>query len=110
MLSVDEYLSKVEPNKRAVLVRVRQIIKEIVPDAEETISYGMPTYKYQGKKLIYFAVFKDHMSLFGAVKPLEAKLSEFKLSHKGTVQFTAKHPLPDDLVREIVEYRLKEIS
>ena len=108
--TVADYLTPLPPGQRAVLERVRAIILETVPDATESISYGMPTYTYNGKRLIYFAAYKNHMSLFGAIGALEAKLTGFKLSHRGTVQFTEAHPLPDELVKEIVCERLARIS
>ena len=108
--TVEDYLSTLPPGQRAILERVRTIILEIVPEATESISYGMPTYTYNGKRLIYFAAYKNHMSLFGTISALEAKLTGFKLSHRGTVQFTESHPLPDELVKEIVRERLARIT
>lgn len=69
-VSVDEYLERLEPAQKAELGRIRSIIKQVVPEATETISYGMPTYTVSGKRLMYFAAFKDHMSIFGALKEL----------------------------------------
>ena len=108
--SVDEYLSALKSSQCAELSRIRSIIKRIAPEATETISYGMPTYMVAGKRLIYFAAFKNHMSLFGSLGEVEEKLGDYKLSHRGTVQFTEEHPLPDALIEEIVRTRLREIT
>ena len=108
--TVDEYLAGVPPAQRVVLERVRRIIQETAPDAEETLSYGMPAYMLHGQRLLYFAAYKNHLSLFGNVGALEEQLGAFSLSHKGTVRFTATHPLPDDLVKAIVLHRLAAIA
>ncbi len=108
--TVEEYLTRVMPGQQAELERVRRIILAVAPHAEETISYGMPTYKVDGKRLIYFAAFKDHMSLFGTLGPLEDKLGGYNLTHKGTVQFTEENPIPDELIEEIVRYRLANLD
>lgn len=114
MSQIDDYLATTAtPTQRRALERVRQIAKKFVSDAEETISYGMPTLKYNGKYLIYFAAFKDHMSVFPG-SALTAKLQEtlggrFKL-HKGTIQFTEDNPLPESVIKQIVTARLKAIK
>jgi uncharacterized protein YdhG (YjbR/CyaY superfamily) len=105
MTVVDDYLKKADPVQRDALEHVRSVIKQIAPDAEEVITYGMPGFKYNGKYLISFAGFKDHMSVFPGADPvatLADKLKPFKTS-KGTVQFTLEKPLPDDLLIEIVQ-------
>lgn len=108
--TVDAYLAGLPPAQRVVLERIRQIIKQTAPDAEETMSYGMPTYKLHGQRLIYFAAHKDHMSLYGQLGALEEKLGAFSLSHKGTVRFTESNSIPDDLVKAIVLHRLAAIA
>lgn len=108
--TVDAYLDAVTLAQRVVLERIRHIIKQIAPEAEETMSYGIPTYKVNGRRLIYFAAHKDHLSLYGQLGALEEQLGAFSLSHKGTVRFTEAHPLPDDLVEAIVRHRLAAIA
>ena len=85
MSAIDNYLTEVQPRQRAELERIRRIIKQTVPEAEETILYGMPAFKYNGKRLIEFAAYKNHMSLFGALGEMEKKLWE---SHSQTAMFT----------------------
>lgn len=110
MSEVDEYLKKVDPAQRKELERIRKIVKKIAPDAEEVISYRVPTFKYNKKPLLYYAAFKNHMSLFpGAPLRLKDKLEGYKL-RKGTIQFTVEKPLPESLIKEIVHSRLAEIS
>ncbi len=111
MSLIDDYLKDVSPAERAELERIRQIVKQVVPEAEEVISYGMPGFKYQKKYLIGFAPFKDHLSLFptsGPVQALKDKLGMYKLS-KGTIQFTADNPIPEALIKELIAHRVSSI-
>ena len=112
MSKIDEYLKHVTPSQRTELERVRTIIKQAVPDAEETIGYGIPTFKYKGKNLIHFAAFKDHMSLFPTASPVEEmkeELSKFKLS-KGTIQFTEANPISEAIIVNLIALRLEDIN
>lgn len=112
MSVVDDYLAEVDEPQRAELERIRQIVKRAAPAAEEVISYGMPVFKYHGQYLIGFAAFKNHLSLFPASHPIEVlkdRLSDFKLS-KGTIQFTLDHPIPESLIKQLVDIRLTDIS
>jgi uncharacterized protein YdhG (YjbR/CyaY superfamily) len=111
MSVLDDYLENLTPIQKAELQRVRVIAKQIVPDAEEVISYGMPVLKYKGAYLIGFAAFKDHLSLFPGAEPIEVlkeDLKGFKLS-KGTIQFTTDKPLPEPLVKKIITVALDRI-
>ncbi len=111
MSPVDTYLASLAEPERAELERIRQIIHQTVPGVEEVISYGMPGFKYNGHILVWFAAFKDHMSLFptgGPIKTLKDKLKHYKVS-KGTIQFTLDNPLPEPLIKEILHQRLDEI-
>lgn len=112
MTKIDDYLENIDLAQRKELVRVRDIIKQLVPDTEETISYGIPTLKYKGKNLIHFAAFKDHMSVFPAshaVEVLMPKLKDYKVS-KGTVQFSVSKPLSKELIKDMIQVRLDDIS
>ncbi len=107
--SVDEYLSKVAEPAKSSLEKLRKIIKETAPNAEEVISYGMPAFKQSGI-LVYYAVFKGHCSLFpGAsiVKVFQEELKNYKTS-KGTIQFTVEKPLPASLVKKIIKLKIRE--
>jgi len=107
---VDKYLAALPDDQRAALEKLRATILSVAKDAEEKISYGMPTVYYKGN-LVHYAAFKNHMSLFGAsafvTQELKDKLAGFKTS-KGTIQFTVEKPLPVTLVKAVVKSRIKE--
>jgi uncharacterized protein YdhG (YjbR/CyaY superfamily) len=104
--NVDAYLDALPEKQKATLTHLRQLIKATAPTAEEVISYGMPGYKYHGM-LVYFAAFKKHCSLFAVNNDaFEEELREYKTS-KGTIQFSPEKPLPDDLVKRIVQFRMR---
>ena len=105
MSTVDEYVDALTPGQREQFERVRGIVKRVVPDAEETISYRIPTFKYRGKYLIYFAAFKNHMSVYPTVGVVDATKGR-----KGTFQFTEDDPVPEDVVAQIVSHRKSEID
>ena len=108
--SVEEYLAALHPGQRKELERLRGIIRQAAPDAEEAMSYGMPAFKHNGP-LVYYAAFEDHFSFFPGgkwiIKKLGDDLKPFK-TFGGTIQFTAEHPMPSSLVKKIVKLRLKE--
>ena len=113
--SVDEYLSQVPDEARAALRDIRATIRAIVPDATETISYQMPTFKYRGRALVGFAAFTNHCSLFPysrrVMQVLEEDLRPHDTSGKGaTIRFTPDEPLPTALVTKIVATRIEEID
>ncbi len=112
MADIDIYLSGVKPEFRAELEKIRKLVHEIVPEAEESIGYGMPAFKYKKRPLLYFAAFKEHMSIFPTPKPLEEFQDRLKgyVVSKGTVQFTLEHPLPDQLIRDMIESQRKSID
>jgi len=110
---MDDYLADVAEPDRAALERIRRVVKELVPQAEEGKSYGMPALKYNKRPLVGFVAAKKHLSLFpfspAVIEALTDRLDGFELS-KGTIRFTAEHQLPDDVLRDVVMLRLDEIS
>lgn len=105
MNDIETYLASIDPEQKKELQKIRAHIRSLVPDAKETISYGMPVFKYKTKYLIGFSGFKNHMSIFPgseAIDILKDKLVDYKTS-KGTVQFTVERGIPDDLLKEIIE-------
>ncbi len=101
---IDEYLSNLESPQRGELERIRRLVKQLVPDTEDTIGYGIPTIKYKGKNLLHFAAYKDHLSLYPGSAPVQEfvdELTEFTIS-KGTIQFTPEKPLSDELLNKII--------
>jgi uncharacterized protein YdhG (YjbR/CyaY superfamily) len=105
--TIDEYLEQFDGEKRGILDRVRRVINENAPDAAETISYSMPTFR-QGTSLIHFAAMKNHLGIYPTPEAIEAfadKLNEYKKS-KGAIQFPWNKPIPYDLIGEITRYRV----
>lgn len=105
MSTVEEYVEELTPGQREQFERVRAIVRRLVPDAEETISYRIPTFKHRGKYLIYFAAFQNHMSVYPTVGAVEATPGT-----KGTFRFTEDKPVPQDVVVDIVTHRLAQID
>ena len=93
-----------------LLERIRDIVWQEAPDAEEVIAYGIPTFRLSGN-LVHYAAFRKHMSFFPGGTAhnatFEQELKDFKRA-KGTIRFTLDKPLPDDLVRGIVRMRIAE--
>lgn len=105
--SVDEYLKAQPTGFRAALEKLRLQIKAAAPKAEESISYGMPAYKYKGA-LVYFGAFKNHCSFFPGSSSILANkegLKGFTIT-KGTIQFTPENPIPAALIKSIVKERV----
>lgn len=111
--SVEDYLSQVPEEARATLEKLRATIKAAAPNTTETISYQMPTFKYQGRPLVGFAAFKNHCSFFPhSAKVLDTyheELGPLRTS-KGTISFPPDKPLPAALVKKLVKARIEEIE
>jgi uncharacterized protein YdhG (YjbR/CyaY superfamily) len=108
--SIDEYIAGFPPEVRAVLEEVRGLIRASAPDATETISYAIPTFDLNGRHLVHFAAFTNHIGFYPIPSGLEAfkeELAPYK-SGKGSVQFPLNEPMPADLIRRIVEFRVRE--
>ena len=109
-INVDEYIREFEEDTQERLTEIRKLILDIAPEAAESISYGMPAYKLNGKPLVYFGGFKSHIGFYATPtghKAFEKELSKYKQG-KGSVQFPLNEPLPKKLIREIVLFRLAE--
>jgi uncharacterized protein YdhG (YjbR/CyaY superfamily) len=107
--TIDEYIASFPENTRRILQELRRTIREAVPQAEETISYRMPAFRLNGV-LVWFAAFKDHVGFFpkaSAIEVFKKELAGYETS-KGTVRFPLDKPIPTELIRKIVEYRVKE--
>ena len=107
--NIDDYIATFPKNIQHTLRELRSVIKESAPEAEETISYGMPTFKLNGN-LVHFAAYEKHIWFYptpSAILAFKEKLSIYKQS-KGAVQFPIDGPIPLDIVREIVRFRIKE--
>ena len=107
--TIDEYIATFPPEIQSILQTVRAAIRDVVPDAEEKISYQMPTFYLHGN-LVHFAAFKNHIGFYPTPTGVEAfqeRLSQYK-GAKGSVQFPLDQPMPLDLIRDIVRYRVEE--
>jgi uncharacterized protein YdhG (YjbR/CyaY superfamily) len=107
--TVDAYIANFPQEVQILLMQVRSTIKQVAPNAEERISYGMPGYYLHGQ-LVFFAAFKNHIGFYATPTGHEAfaeELARFKQG-KGSVQFPLKQPIPFDLIKRIVEFRVKE--
>ena len=110
--TVDQYIRSFPKDVQLILKTIRKLIREYAPEATETISYGMPAYKTNGKPLVYFAAFKDHIGFYATPSghaEFEAELSKFKRG-KGSVQFPVHEPVPYELISRMVQFRLEENS
>lgn len=108
---IDEYIAVFPEPVQETLAELRRVIRESAPGAEETISYRMPTFRLGGN-LVHFAAYKRHIGFYPTPSAIDAfrdELSHYHVS-KGAVRFPLDEPLPFDLVRRIVEFRVKEAT
>jgi len=109
LTNIDEYISGFPEDIQEILQKLRQVIKESAPEAQEVISYSMPAFKQNGI-LVYFAAFKDHIGFF----PTSSGVTAFKkdlepyATSKGTIRFPLDKPIPFPLVEKIVKFRVAE--
>ena len=108
--SIDEYIAGFPEETQKMLQQIRATIKSAAPSAEETISYAIPAFNVNDSYLVYMAGYKNHISLYPAPSGDEAFEKEMAAyrAGKGTVQFPLDKPLPLNLIKKIVKYRLKE--
>jgi uncharacterized protein YdhG (YjbR/CyaY superfamily) len=108
---IDQYLDALEEPKRTTLARLRQTILDILPEAEQAISYGLPAFKVRGKTIAGFAAFKNHLSYLphsGSVFPvLKDELKGYATS-SGALRFSTDEPLPASLVEKLIAVRLRQ--
>jgi len=107
--TIDEYIETFPKDVQIILQKMRQTVRKVAPEAEETISYQIPTFKLNGN-LVHFAAFKDHISFFptsSARVAFKKELSKYK-GGKGTIQFPIEEQIPYDLVKKIAIFRRKQ--
>lgn len=103
--TVEEYIRQFPKETQEILEKIRRIIQEEIPGIEETISYAIPAFKLRSKHWIYFAGWKEHVSLY----PIPSGSAAFKkeilpyIAGKGTLKFPLNHPIPYPLIKKIVE-------
>jgi uncharacterized protein YdhG (YjbR/CyaY superfamily) len=110
--TIDEYITKSPQEARDLMEQLRRVVREISPDAEETISYGIPTFKLKGKGLVSFGAWKNHIGFYpgtSAIAAFKKELAPYKQA-KGTIQFPLKKPIPHNLVKRIVKFRIRAIQ
>lgn len=109
--NIDEYIAGFPKEVQTVLEQVRATIRKAAPDAEEAISYGIPTFKLKKTNMVHFAGFKNHIGFYPTPTGSEAfkdVLSAYKTG-KGSVQFPLDQPMPLDLITRIVQFRIGQI-
>lgn len=107
--NVEEYFSWFPESTQALMNQIKETVLKVVPEAEEGISYAMPTYKYKGL-LTHFAAYEKHIGLYPgslAIEVFADDIAGYK-SAKGSVQFPIDKPMPLELITRIVEFRLQE--
>jgi uncharacterized protein YdhG (YjbR/CyaY superfamily) len=110
---VDEYLRGIEEPKRTTLEALRRTILEIIPDAEQAISYKVPAFRVEGRTVAGFAAFKDHLSYLpfsGSVLPVLGGELEGYTRTKSALHFPVDRPLPKTLVRKLIAVRRSEAA
>jgi uncharacterized protein YdhG (YjbR/CyaY superfamily) len=107
--TIDEYIAGYPPDVQAILQKIRQTIREAAPDAEEAISYQLPTFKLHGN-LVHFGAFKSHIGFYPTPTGTEKFQKELSVYQgaKGSVRFPLDRPIPYALIKRIVKFRVKE--
>jgi uncharacterized protein YdhG (YjbR/CyaY superfamily) len=112
--SVDDYIAAQPVAVQLILERVRRTIRKAVPEAEEVISYQMPTFKLYGLPVLYLAGWKQHYSLYpvtgNLITAFRDDLAPYEVNHKGTVRFPLSQPVPLKLIERMAKFRAKEIA
>jgi uncharacterized protein YdhG (YjbR/CyaY superfamily) len=111
--TIDDYIASYPEDVQTILREVRKTIRQAAPDAVETVSYQIPTYKLNGRPLIYFAAWKRHISVYplppGGDESFERQMDEYRTG-KGTAHFPLDKPIPYDLIRKMVGLHLARIK
>jgi uncharacterized protein YdhG (YjbR/CyaY superfamily) len=112
--TVDEYIAGFPRPVQLVLKKVRRSIRKGLPQAEESISYRIPTYKLNGRPVIYFAGFNQHYSIYPAnlrlVAAFKEQLAAYEFNGKGTIRFPLGTSVPSALLERIARFRAKEVA
>lgn len=109
--TMDEYIDSSPENVKGLLEKIRQTIKAIIPDAIETIGYGVPSFDMNDKHIIMFAGFKNHIGIYptpAVIENFKKDLKDYKTA-KGSIQFQLDKPIPYDLIKKIIEYKIKQM-
>ena len=107
--TIDDYMAGFPKDVQAILQKIRRTIRKAAPEAEEAISYQMPTFKLKGN-LVHFAAFKNHIGFYPTptgTEKFQKELAVYK-GGKGSIQFPLDQPIPFGLITKIVKFRVKE--
>lgn len=110
--SIDAYIQTFPSTVAKILNDIRQTIHNAAPEATEVISYQLPTFKLQGKNLVHFGAFKEHIGFYptpGATGEFKNEIAKYAFA-KGSIRFPLSEPMPHDLITKIVKFRVKEVS
>lgn len=113
--NIDEYISLFPENVQVILEAIRQLIRDLAPEADECISYNMPAFKFGKKRdaiLVYFAAYKNHIGFYPmptTIAHFEEDLKAYKHA-KGSIQFSLKNEMPYNLMRKMLIFRLEQIK
>lgn len=111
--TVDDYIAESPPETQEILEALRALVRETAPGVTESISYDMPTFNLNGHYLAYVAAWKKHVSLYpvtaGVAKTFGDEIKSYQ-SGKGTLKFPLDKPMPMELIRRVIEFRMEEIS
>jgi len=108
---IDEYIVEFPKEVQAMLQQIRATIRKVAPKAEEAIKYAIPTFVWNGKNLVHFAAFKNHIGFYPTptgIDSFKKELSKYKQG-KGSVQFPLDEPMPLKLITEIVKFNMARI-
>ncbi len=107
---IDKYIAAFSPEVQAILEKMRVAIRNAAPDAQETISYRMPTFALNGRVLVHFAAFKKHIGFYPPVRgdASLAKAASIYAGEKGNLRFPLDQPMPYDLIKRLVKCRVKQ--
>ncbi|HNM36302.1 MAG TPA: DUF1801 domain-containing protein [Anaerolineales bacterium] len=109
---IDLFISNYPPEVQTIMQKIRATIHKSAPAAEETIGYGIPTFKLNGKNLVHFSAFKEHIGFYPTptgIEHFKKELSAYE-GAKGSVKFPLNKPIPYALITKIVQFRVKEVS
>lgn len=111
MTAVDDYLQGITPAQQAEFQRIRSIVKQATPEAEESVSYGILAFKYSKRPLLYYGAFASHMSIYPTSDTMVQAIPELAAyrTSKGTFRYTKAKPMTDKLISAIVDFRLKDL-
>ena len=110
--TIDEFISQYPPEVQTILQKIRALIQKSAPGAEEAMAYGIPTFKLNGKNLVHFSAFKEHIGFYptpSGITKFKKELSAYE-GAKGSVKFPLNKPIPYALITKIVQFRVKEVN